>query len=117
MLLPDCQGTLAASGLLWPGRTLLLISALNTVRLLMVRVSAATGSLLLMNLVHESFTGSQGILQPATTPAGYFPCTDFSPTFSWGWLLSRCWLEERNWIFLLRYLGNPPEYMKVGFDS
>jgi membrane protease YdiL (CAAX protease family) len=70
--LADYWGAHATFGSLWFPRILLWTLALTAYRMLMARVYEHTGSLLVSQLMHASFTGSQGILVPSLSPAAHF---------------------------------------------
>lgn len=70
--LADYWGTHAAFGSLWFPRILLWTLALTAYRMLMAWVYEHTGSLLVAQLMHASFTGSQGVLVPSLSPTDHF---------------------------------------------
>ncbi len=67
--LADFWGSYAAFGLLYVPHFLLWVVALPAYRIFMVWVYNHTGSLLVAQLMHASFTGSQGILGPLAASA------------------------------------------------
>lgn len=66
--LADYWGTHVEFGALWLPRIVLWTLALTAFRILMTWIYANTGSLLLAQLMHASFTGSQGLLVPQLAP-------------------------------------------------
>lgn len=70
--LADYWGTHVEYGDLWSFRIALWTAALTAYRILMVWVYENARSLLVAQLMHASFTGSQGILVPALAPADHF---------------------------------------------
>ena len=70
--LADYWGTSVQFGDLWAARIALWTAALTAYRVLIAWVYENTGSLLLAQLMHASFTGSQGLLVPSLSPADHF---------------------------------------------
>lgn len=70
--LTDYWGTHAQFGSLWLPRIALWTAALTAFRVLLAWVYENTESLLVAQLMHASFTGSQGLLVPALSPADHF---------------------------------------------
>lgn len=70
--LADYWGTHTEFGSLWPLRIALWTAALTAFRVLIAWVYENTQSLLVAQLMHASFTGSQGLLVPALSPADHF---------------------------------------------
>lgn len=70
--LADYWGTHAEFGALGLPRIALWTAALTAYRVLIVWVSENTESLLVAQLMHASFTGSQGLLVPALSPTDHF---------------------------------------------
>ena len=70
--LADYWGTHAEFGALWLPRIALWTAALTAYRVLIVWVYENTESLLVAQLMHASFTGSQGLLVPALSPTDHF---------------------------------------------
>lgn len=70
--LADYWGTHTQFGSLWVLRIGLWIAALTAFRVLLVWVYENTESLFVAQLMHASFTGSQGLLVPTLAPGGHF---------------------------------------------
>jgi membrane protease YdiL (CAAX protease family) len=68
----DYWGAAAEFGALWGFRIGLWVAALTAFRVLLAWVYENTESLLVAQLMHASFTGSQGLLVPALAPADHF---------------------------------------------
>lgn len=72
-VLADYWGASVQFGSLWLPRIVLWVAALTAYRVLMVWVyQHADGSLLVSQLMHASFTGSQAILVPTLAPVEHF---------------------------------------------
>lgn len=65
-------GNHTAFGLLWVPRIALWILALTAYRMLLVWVYENTESLLVAQLMHVNFTGSQGLLVPTLSTGAHF---------------------------------------------
>lgn len=70
--LADYWGSHIEFGNLWLTRIALWTAALTAYRMLISWVYENTASLLLAELMHASFTGSQGLLVPALSPEDHF---------------------------------------------
>ncbi len=83
--LADYWGASVQFGSLWLLRIALWVAALTAFRVLMVRVyQQADESLLVSQLMHASFTGSQAILVPTLAPAEHFVWYGLFTLTLWG---------------------------------
>ena len=85
--LADYWGTHTDFGALWLPRIALWTAALTAFRMLMAWVYEHTESLFVAQLMHASFTGSQGILVPTLSPANHFLWYSLFTLVLWGVVL------------------------------
>ncbi|MFB6106484.1 MAG: lysostaphin resistance A-like protein [Halobacteriaceae archaeon] len=89
--LADYWGNAVLFGDLWTVRIALWISALTAYRVLIAWVYEHTRSLLLAQVMHASFTGSQGALVPDLSPAGYLGWYALFAVALWAVVLVVAW--------------------------
>jgi membrane protease YdiL (CAAX protease family) len=94
-LLGDYWGNAGAYGLLYLIRAFLWVATLTAYRVLMVHVYHKTTSLVLMQLMHASFTGGQAILGPTLSPANYLLWYSTFSAVLWGLVAIIALREQR----------------------